>query len=67
MQNITIDGKEYDFDTLTEEAKSQLISLQFVDQKIATLQAELAVFQTARLAYSRELLTQLPVSDEAVH
>lgn len=28
MSKITIDGKEYDLDTLPEEAKKQILSLQ---------------------------------------
>ena len=60
MATISIDGKDYDADTLSAEAKAQLGSVQFVDHKIAELQDQLAVFQTARLAYARELLTLLP-------
>lgn len=59
MATITIDGKEYDADALSAEAKAQIISLQVTDQKIADLQAEMAIYQTARLAYSRELLALL--------
>lgn len=65
MQIITIDGIEYDADMLSENAKSQLISMQITDQKIANLQAELAILQTARSAYARELLAQLPTLAEA--
>ncbi len=65
MQIITIDGKEYDADMLSENAKAQLISMQITDQKIANLQAELAILQTARSAYSRELLIHLPTLDQA--
>ena len=45
---------------LSENAKAQLISMQITDQKIANLQSELAMLQTARMAYARELLVQLP-------
>ncbi|WP_045214341.1 DUF6447 family protein [Desulfonatronovibrio magnus] len=55
MPTITIDGKEYDSDTLSEEAKAQLGSIQFVDRKIAELQAEIAALQTARNAYAKAL------------
>ena len=34
MPNIAIDGKEYDPDTLSNEAKAQLASLQFTDAEI---------------------------------
>ena len=41
--------------TLSEEAKAQLQSLQFVDQELAKLQAQAAVLQTARIAYAKAL------------
>ena len=55
MPTITIDGKEYDSDQLSDEAKQQLGSIQFVDRKIAELQAEIAALQTARNAYAKAL------------
>jgi len=64
MQIITIDGIEYDADMLSADAKAQLISMQITDQKIANLQSELAILQTARSAYARELLVQLPKLDQ---
>ena len=55
MATFTIDGKEYDLDTLSEEAKGQIASIQFVDAELARLQAQAAALQTARIAYSNEL------------
>ncbi|MCA1742715.1 MAG: DUF6447 family protein [Desulfovibrionales bacterium] len=55
MPNITIDGKEYDTDKLSEEARNQLISIQFVDRKIQELNLEQAAYQTARNAYAKAL------------
>jgi hypothetical protein len=55
MATITIDNKEYDLDTLSEEAKGQLTNVQFVDQELARLQAQIAVLQTARIAYAKAL------------
>lgn len=55
MPMITIDGKEYDTDSLSDEAKAQLGSIQFVDRKIAELKAEVAAMQTARNAYGKAL------------
>ena len=55
MPNITIDGKEYDLEELSDDSKAQLISLQFVDAEIRRLQAQTAAYQTARIAYSRAL------------
>lgn len=62
MPIITIDNVEYDFDSLSTDAKNQFTSLQFVDQKLAQLQAEIAVFQTARIGYSKALKEALPDS-----
>ena len=58
--NITIDGKEYPLDLLSEEAKAQLLSIQMVDRKIAEAQQDLAIMQTARNAYAKALKELLP-------
>ena len=60
MPTIKIDDKEYDLDTLSDEAKSQLASIQFVDSELARLQAKAAALQTARMAYSKALQAALP-------
>ena len=60
MPTITIDNKEYDFDTLPEDAKKQLPMLQFVDAELQRLQAQAAVLQTARMAYAKALQEALP-------
>jgi hypothetical protein len=63
--NITIDGKEYPLGSLSEEARSQIVSMQLVDQKIAEGQQQLAIYQTARNAYANALKSKLP-TDEVV-
>ena len=60
MTTITIDNKHYDLDTLSDEAKAQLMSLQFCDQELARLQAQAAAIQTARMAYAKALNEALP-------
>lgn len=55
MAAITIDGKEYDTETLSDEAKNQLQSINFVDQELARLNAQAAVLQTARSVYAKAL------------
>lgn len=60
MPTITIDNQSYDLDTLSDEAKAQLQSLQFCDSELARLQAQAAVLQTARMAYSKALQGALP-------
>lgn len=59
MATITIDGKEYDADALSDEAKAQLVSVQFCDMELQRLQAEAASFQTARMQYARALQEEL--------
>jgi len=55
MATITIDGIEYDADSLSAEAKNQLQSIQFVDAELARLNGQAAVLQTARVAYANAL------------
>lgn len=52
MAIIKIDGADYDSDALSKEVKAQLLSLQLTDQRIAQLQQDLAITQTARNAYA---------------
>ncbi len=55
MAIITIDGKQYDTDTLSDQTKTQLVNLQFVDNELRRLQAQAAVLETARQVYVRAL------------
>jgi hypothetical protein len=64
MTTIKIDDKEYDFEKLSDEAKAQLVSMQFCDQELQRLQAQAAAYQTARQAYARAL--QAALAAEAV-
>ncbi|MEX0429805.1 DUF6447 family protein [Spiribacter insolitus] len=57
---VTIDGREYDLEKLSDAAKSQLGNIQVTDQEIARLQQQLAIAQTARQAYARALQEELP-------
>ena len=50
MTTIKIDNQDYELDTLSDEAKAQLQSLQ----------AQAAVLQTARKAYFKALQEKLP-------
>ena len=61
MPTIKIDNVDYDTDTLANEAKAQLISMQFCDQELARLQAQAAAYQTARQAYAKALQAALPI------
>lgn len=58
-QTVTIDGKEYPLDQLSESARNQVVNLRVTDQEIQQLQQRLAIAQTARTAYSNELKAEL--------
>lgn len=60
MPIMKIDNFNYDTDNLSDEAKAQLVSLQFCDQELARLQAQSAAYQTARMAYAKALQAALP-------
>ena len=60
MSTITIDGTEYPEEALSNEAKAELVSMQVCDQRIATLQTDLGIAQTARNAYANALKGLLP-------
>ena len=47
-----------------QEAKAQIVSLQFVDAELQRLQAKAAALQTARAAYARALSELLPKGAE---
>jgi Family of unknown function (DUF6447) len=61
MPTITIDGIEYELDALSNEAKTQIAGIQFVDSEISRLTASLDALQTARIAYVTALKAALPV------
>jgi hypothetical protein len=56
---ITLDGASYAVTDLTRTARDTLQSLHFVEAKLRQLQGELAVSQTAHVAYARALKSEL--------
>ena len=50
MAKVTIDGVEYDTDTMSQDSRQQLEMLVMTEQRIRQMQAELAMMQTARQA-----------------
>jgi hypothetical protein len=60
MSTITIDDIAYAEADLSDEAKAELGSMQICDQRIATLQTDLRIAQTARNAYANALNSLLP-------
>lgn len=59
MPKITIDDIEYNTEDLSDNGKAQLASLQFLEQQMAKLKNEIAVYQTARAAYAQALKAEL--------
>tara|TARA_B100000214_G_C23438571_1_gene388121 strand:- start:208 stop:399 length:192 start_codon:yes stop_codon:yes gene_type:complete len=62
MASVNIDGKEYDIDSLSDKAKANIASLQFVQNEINRLNGELAVYKTAQVAYTK--VVQNEISDD---
>lgn len=60
MATIKIDNNEYELDALSEDARGQINSLQYVDAELERLKAQMAVLQTARMAYANALKGMLP-------
>ena len=56
---ITVDDKEYKVEDMSDDAKTQLLNIQFVDRQIQQLQNEWAVSDTARLGYTAALKGEL--------
>ena len=59
MAKIVINGKEYNTDELSQEAKNNIGSLDFVQKEIRRLEAQIAVYKTAEIAYSKVLENSL--------
>ena len=64
-QKITIDGKDYILDDLSENAKKQVINLNFVDSQLQQLNNEWAVADTARIGYTNALKKELIILESA--
>lgn len=60
MATVKIDGKEYDTDALSQEARDNLQNLNLCDQRLAQLKRDASITQTARNAYAAALKAALP-------
>ena len=63
MAKITVDGTEYDTENLSTNGKAQLASLQFLEVQMQNLKNEIAVADTARMAYAAALRAELAKID----
>ena len=55
MANIKLDGTDYDIDSLSDEAKATVSSLQFVQSELQRANANIAILKTAESAYINSL------------
>ena len=58
-QTLMLQGYQYALADLTQVARDQLVSLQFVEARLRELHDEMAVSQTAHVAYARALKAEL--------
>jgi hypothetical protein len=63
---IVVDKQYRDLSNLSDEAKSRLASIQFVDAELTRLQAQIAALQTARNTYAHALRQLLPPTSEKI-
>ena len=59
MPKITIDEIEFHTEDLTENGRAQLASLQFLEGQMQKITQEIAVYQTAQVAYAQELKAEI--------
>ena len=59
MAKIKIDDVEYDTDGMSDNAKAQVASLQFNEAHMNRLRNELAIADTAKIAYVNALKKEL--------
>lgn len=58
-QTLTLDGQLYAVSDLPQVAHGTLLSLQFVEARLQQLRGEMAVSQTAHVAYACALKAEL--------
>ena len=59
-QAVTLNGVTYPLNHLSESARHTLVKLQMTEMSLTQLKQRLAIYQTARAAYARELKAELP-------
>ena len=64
MEKITIDDTEFDLTDANDEAKAQLVNIQFVNEQILQRNNELQIAETAKIGYSRALRRELEKIDQ---
>lgn len=59
MAQVNIDGKDYEFDSLSAKAQANVLSLQFVQAELKKFEAQTAVYKTAESAYLKSLKDEI--------
>ena len=62
MASIVINGKEYNTDELSQEIKNNTVPL-ICAEKIRRLEAQIAVYKTTEIAYSKVLESSLVINN----
>jgi hypothetical protein len=57
---VTIDGREYQLDSLSAEAREQMARVTATDRHLQQLQVEFVIAQTARASFAQQLKNLLP-------
>ena len=63
MAKIKIDDVEYDTEDMSDNAKAQVASIQFNEAHMNRLRNELAIADTAKIAYVNALKQELDAND----
>ena len=64
-RTITIDDKQYEFESLSDAAKANIANLRIADQEIARLRTQLALAETARRVFVKGVSENLPADQAA--
>ena len=59
MASVNFEGKDYDLEDLSDKAKANIVSLQFVQSELKRLQSQIAVLKTAEAAYAATLKSEI--------
>ena len=62
-KTVTIDGKEYSFDDMSDELKGKIGNLRFVEAEMVRLRNQLVVYQAARTEFARQVQKELPTEE----
>ena len=59
MEKVTLDGKEIDLTTASDEVRAQVTNITFVDQELLQRNNELQICETAKIGYLRALKREI--------